>query len=215
MVVCRLALASSVVVCLAVGLRAVTPEYMPLGEIRPGMRGVGKTVFQGDRIDDFGVEILGVLENVGPKQSIILARLAGGPLDKNGVLQGMSGSPVYINGRLAGAVALAFPFSKEPIAGIRPIEEMLRGGDARMPRKTNVRASLKDGSLTERLPKPEPASGGRLIEIATPVSFTGFPSTTIDQFAPQLRALGLEPVQGLSGGSSRNAPPPATPLQPG
>jgi hypothetical protein len=214
-VVCRLALASIAAVCLPALVFAAAPEYIPLAEIRPGMKGVGKTVFQGDRIEEFGVEILGILENAGPKQSIILARLAGATLEKSGVLQGMSGSPVYINGRLAGAVALAFPFSKEPIAGIRPIEEMLREGGSRTPRTVNVRAALTDRTVTERLPKPEAYSGGRLMEIATPVSFTGFPATTIDQFAPQLRALGLEPVQGLSGGTSRNAPPPTAPLQPG
>src|SRR5713101_6129646 len=89
------------------------------------MRGTGKTVFAGGRVEDFQVEILGVLENIGPKQSLILGRLSGGPLEKTGVMQGMSGSPVYIDGKLLGAVAMAFPFSKEPIAGIRPIEEMV------------------------------------------------------------------------------------------
>src|SRR5215813_7075043 len=89
------------------------------------MHGTGRTVFTGNRIDEFQVEILGVLENFGPKENLILARLSGGPLEHTGVMQGMSGSPVYIDGKLAGAVALAFPFSKEPIAGIRPIADML------------------------------------------------------------------------------------------
>ena len=84
----------------------------------PGQRGVGRTVFAGSRVEDFAVEILGVLENVGPRESIILARLTGGPLANTGVMQGMSGSPVYIDGRLAGAVALGFPLAKEAIAGI-------------------------------------------------------------------------------------------------
>ena len=106
---------------------AQTPIF-PLREIRAGQRGIGKTVFSGNKIEEFQVEILGVLENLGPKQSVILARLSGGPLAKTGVMQGMSGSPVYIDGRLVGAVALAFSFAKEPIAGIRPIEEMLAVG---------------------------------------------------------------------------------------
>src|SRR5271157_2366634 len=89
------------------------------------MRGTGRTVFNGNKIEDFQVEILGVLDNIGPKESLILARLSGGPLEHTGVMQGMSGSPVYIDGRLIGAVAMAFPFAKDPIAGIRPIEEML------------------------------------------------------------------------------------------
>src|SRR4051794_26986440 len=95
--------------------------FFPLQDVRAGMHGVGKTVFSGNRVEDFDVEILGVLENIGPKQSLILARLSGGPLEKTGVMQGMSGSPVYIDGKLVGAVAMAFPYSKEPITGIRPI----------------------------------------------------------------------------------------------
>src|SRR5580692_3648377 len=114
---------------LAAALHAQT-AFFPLKDIKPGLRGIGRTVFSGNRIDEFQVEILGVLENIGPKQSLILARLSGGPLEKTGVLQGMSGSPVYIDGKLAGAVALAFPFAKEPIAGIRPIEEMVRVTEA-------------------------------------------------------------------------------------
>jgi hypothetical protein len=88
----------------------------PLKDIRAGQRGVGRTVFSGSRVEQFQVEILGVLENIGPRETIILARLTGGPLENTGVMQGMSGSPVYIDGRLAGAVALGFPFSKETIA---------------------------------------------------------------------------------------------------
>ena len=72
-----------------------------------------------------------MLDNTGPKQSLILARLSGGPLEHTGVMQGMSGSPVYIDGKLVGAVALAFPFAKDPIAGVRPIEEMLAVDTAR------------------------------------------------------------------------------------
>src|SRR5262245_1507145 len=84
-------------------------RFMPVDELRVGMKGVGKTVFQGTAIEEFQVEILGVLKNYGPKQDMILAKLSGGPLDKTGVIQGMSGSPVYIDGRLVGAVAFAFP----------------------------------------------------------------------------------------------------------
>ncbi|MBI1875999.1 MAG: hypothetical protein HYZ58_17355 [Acidobacteria bacterium] len=100
---------------------------MPLDEIRPGMKGVGHTVFTGSRIEEFQVEILGVLRNViGPKRGLVLARLSGGPLAQSGVIAGMSGSPVYIDGRLIGAVSYSLgSFSKEPIAGITPIAEMI------------------------------------------------------------------------------------------
>ncbi|MGC2657499.1 MAG: SpoIVB peptidase S55 domain-containing protein, partial [Bryobacteraceae bacterium] len=105
--------------------------FYPLRDIRPGLRGVGRTIFEGNRIQEFQVEILGVIENAAPQQSIILAKLSGGPLAETGILQGMSGSPIYIDGKLVGAVALGFPFSKEPIAGIQPIEQMI--ADARFP----------------------------------------------------------------------------------
>lgn len=163
------------------------------------MRGVGKTIFQGNRIEEFQVEVLGVLENAGPRQSIILGRLSGGPLEKSGVLQGMSGSPVYVNGRLMGAVALSFAFSKEPIAGIRPIEEMLNVGSGSR--------ALKVAKLEDLAAKPyEMGGGARLVEVATPLSLAGFTASTIEHFTPQLRALGLEPMQGsLGGGGSATA----------
>src|SRR3954463_968868 len=99
---------------------------MSIAEIRPGMVGVGRTVFEGTRVEDFKVNILGVLENViGTHRNLILARLEGGPLANTGVIAGMSGSPVYVEGRLVGAVSYALgQFSKEPIAGITPIAEM-------------------------------------------------------------------------------------------
>src|SRR5713101_6064601 len=166
------------------------------------MRGTGKTVFAGGRVEDFQVEILGVLENIGPKQSLILGRLSGGPLEKTGVMQGMSGSPVYIDGKLVGAIAMAFPFSKEPIAGIRPIEDMVRVGEASSEPSRRVKISVSDKDLTAMLPKPEEAMAGemRMVDIATPVWFGGFARTAIERFTPQLRALGLEPRQGVSGG---------------
>jgi hypothetical protein len=179
---------------------AAQPAIFPLKDVRPGMKGIGKTVFSGNRVEEFQVEVLGVLSNVGPKQSIILARLSGGPLAETGVLQGMSGSPIYIDGRLAGALALAFSFSKEPIAGIRPIDDMLHAAPLAAPK---ARAALWNGQLTSLLPPREDVlapGGARMIDIATPVSFSGFTRATIEHFAPQLRALGLEPQQGMAGG---------------
>ncbi len=108
------------------GPSASTP-YMPVDEIRPGMIGTGRTVFEGSRVDEFKVTVLGVLRNLaGPQRTLILARLDGGPLASAGVVAGMSGSPVYIDGKLAGAVSYALgAFAKEPIAGITPIGEMI------------------------------------------------------------------------------------------
>lgn len=175
------------------------------------MRGTGRTVFNGNTIEDFQVEILGVLDNIGPKESLILARLSGGPLEHTGVMQGMSGSPVYIDGKLVGAVAMAFPFAKDPIAGIRPIAAMLRTPTAATPPPPSPPTAasapravlaLNERDLTRRIPRPEPAlsDGARMIDIATPISFGGFSRATLDAFAPQLRALGLEPRQGVTSG---------------
>ena len=178
-------------------------SFYPLRDLKAGMHGTGRTVFSGDRIEEFDVEILGVLENIGPKQSLILGRLTGGPLGKTGVLQGMSGSPVFVDGKLAGAVAMAFPFATDAIAGIRPIEDMLRvsrAASAEPVRRAAV--SLTDPDLTRLLPKQAAVLAGdaKMIDIATPVSFGGFTAQTIEHFAAQLRALGLEPRQGVSAG---------------
>src|SRR2546427_1110379 len=115
-------LLTSVALCTLV---ADTPQ-MSVAEIRPGMIGIGRTVFDGTRVEEFKVNIVGVLENIiGPHRNLILAKLEGGPLAHTGVIAGMSGSPVYIDGKLIGAVSYALgSFSKEPIAGITPIAEM-------------------------------------------------------------------------------------------
>src|SRR5215469_4954254 len=127
-------------------LSAQSTKFMSVDEVQPGMKGIGKTVFQGTKIEQFDVELLGVLKNFAPKQDLILARLSGGPLEKTGIIAGMSGSPVYIDGKLVGAVALGFPFSKEPIAGITPIQQMLgvvpKGPDGDSPRQP-VRAGME------------------------------------------------------------------------
>src|ERR1035437_4325328 len=146
------------VFALATALAAQT-GFFPLQDVKPGMRGTGRTVFSGSQVDEFQVEILGVLDNVGPKESLILARLSGGPLEHTGVMQGMSGSPVYIDGRLLGAVAMAFPFAKDPIAGIRPIQDMVRPATALPPGPGPFQRepiALADRDLTHTLPKPEP-----------------------------------------------------------
>lgn len=105
--------------------RARATEVLPVSELHPGMRGVGRTVFQGDHIDEFGVEILGVLKNARPKGDLILFRGDGDVLEHAGIIQGMSGSPVYIDGKLIGAVSFAFPGTMDPIGAITPIGEML------------------------------------------------------------------------------------------
>jgi hypothetical protein len=186
-------------------------SIMPLRDIHAGMKGVGKTVFQGDKVEDFEVDILGVLPNTSPKESLILGRLSGGPLEHTGVMQGMSGSPVYIDGKLIGAVALAFPYAKDPIAGIRPIEEMLKvdsAPTAPVGGPTPSIASLFGKAVSAFFPKPsvqrEVAAFGdtRMVEVATPLALSGFTANTVAQFTPEIRKLGLEPRQGISAGGA-------------
>jgi len=103
-----------------------THKFFSVNDLRPGLRGVGRTIFEGETIEEFQVEIRGVLKNVlAPKRDVILAHLSGSGLDKTGVVAGMSGSPVYVDGKLVGAVAIAFPFSKDSYALITPIQDML------------------------------------------------------------------------------------------
>jgi hypothetical protein len=118
---------------------------MGVEDIRPGMVGVSRTVFDGTRVEEFKVNIIGVLENViGPHRNLILAKLEGGPLAHTGVIAGMSGSPVYIDGKLIGAVSYALgSFSKEPIAGITPIAEMTDAASFNGPRPTAAKVNVQ------------------------------------------------------------------------
>src|SRR5438067_3080052 len=120
------------------------PALMPIDEVKAGMVGTGRTIFEGTQLQDFKVHILGVLKNVqAPQRNLILARLEGGPLANTGVIAGMSGSPVYIDGRLVGAVSYAIgSFSKEPIAGITPIDEMTDATAMSDPRPRAARVPL-------------------------------------------------------------------------
>jgi hypothetical protein len=113
------------------------PAFFPLADVRPGMVGVGRTVFAGSTIEEFRAHVIGVLRNVvGPRRDLILAKLEGGPLAMTGVIAGMSGSPVYIDGKLVGAVSYSLgSFPKEPIAGITPIAEMTGAVDRSGPRQ--------------------------------------------------------------------------------
>jgi hypothetical protein len=206
-------------------------EFYPLESIQPGQTGYGKTVFEGTRVDTFEVEILGVLKNVGPKQNMILARLSGGPIARTGVFAGMSGSPVYIDDKLIGAVAYAFPFAKEPFAGITPIREMVdifkekpEPGPRRVhrvnPYKMYDVAQLPSFLSHFELPQffVEPSLTrrqdlGRLQPIATPLNLSGFSPRSIQQFSSQLQLLGLVPVRGM--GTARMEANEDTPLQAG
>ena len=202
-------------------------ELFPLSEVQPGLKGVGKTIFEGNKIEEFQVEVLGVLKNaLAPKRDIILARLSGGPLEKTGVIAGMSGSPVYVDGKLLGAVALSFPLSKEPIAGITPIEDMLSVVPGPAPPQTRVaqgptiRIARIPGSpggvrllpdQNEENPDwsqllPRSGDEGNFAGLRLPLQFGGFPAEVIQANASLFRRMGFEPMQGgaLSSGETKS-----------
>jgi hypothetical protein len=182
---------------------AVT-RFFPLAEVKRGLRGVAYTVFEGVNPEPMEVEILGVLkDSLGPGQDLILARLHGGRPEYTGVVAGMSGSPVYIDGRLVGALSYRIgQFSKEPIAGITPIEYMLqvRDGDAGGATAENWKHNTKDA-------QPE------MQAMETPLVFGGFSQEAVERFGDRFRAMGLTPVAGLGGADAKFVQP--EPLVPG
>ena len=122
-----IAVAACAVAGLLPGVTAEPIESLDLSQVRPGQTGRAYTVFEGSEPRPFDVELIGVLDGVRPKGSLILFRALGDSLGRTGIVAGMSGSPVYVEGKLVGAIAFAFPFSKEPIGLITPIEEMMGG----------------------------------------------------------------------------------------
>ena len=195
---------------------------MPLDQIHEGMKGTALTVFQGVKPESMDVEVLGVMHNVnGPKGDIILVRLHGTKPEYTGVVAGMSGSPVYFDGKLAGALAFRIgEFSKEPIAGVTPIEEMLEINaldhrPARSPAPVPMRASLPEQGGTTQTASPGENSAlpaqnysNYLKPIETPLVFNGFSNETLQRYASQFAAAGIVPVMGIGSASDRKQPEP-------
>lgn len=215
-------------VAIANGNGSGGPAIFPLEDLRPGMKGTARTVFSGSDTEEFGVEILGVLPGFpGPRQSAIIAKLSGPNIARTSVFAGMSGSPVYIDGKIVGAVAFSFPFSKEPIAGITPIKQMIdlfnKGTEnpnnkPKDPRPVSF-AQLASVDWKPELPKPAfsgaplvapvsagsplmPYLGQQMVPIATPLVFGGISQESLSMFAPQLMANGLLPVSGAGGSAA-------------
>ena len=209
---------------LALGLAADAATLtLPLSQVKPGMKGRGKSVFQGATIEEFDVEILGVLENVQPKRNIILARLRGRGLETTGIIGGMSGSPVYVDGKLIGAVAYGFSFSKEAIAGITPIDEMLAidrapldlktGGAVAVPIRDDISQEELSGTFLKSLEaRPQARSAGLTIApLGLPLMFGGFSTAAFERARLFFAPLGFRAVRAGTGGQSRPGQPPAGP----
>jgi SpoIVB peptidase S55 len=197
---------------------------IPIDQIHTGMRGVAYTVFEGVKPEPMDVEVLGVLHNVnGPKGDIILVRLHGPKVEYTGVVAGMSGSPVYLNGKLAGALAFRIgEFSKEPIAGVTPIADMLEISaldkspaeeiSTIKPSVTNAAGKTAAPGIGTTLPGSAQNFAEYLKPIDTPLVFNGFSEDAVRQFAPEFASAGIVPVMGAGSVSEEKQP---EPLEPG
>jgi hypothetical protein len=170
-------------------------ETLPLSQVRAGMQGYAYTIFAGDQVEKFDLEVIGVLDNfLGPRQSIILVQLKGPKVEHTGVVAGMSGSPVYLDGKLAGALSLKLGiFTKEPIAGVTPIQDVLNPPSQPV---TAQAATQQLGIPSEASTRTGLPSGSALEPIETPLVFSGFPPAALQQFAGQLQGYGFVAAQG-------------------
>src|SRR5437016_9821958 len=190
-------LALTAAICLPARLVGApqSSELLPLSQVRAGMQGYAYTIFEGDQVEKFDLEVIGVLENfLGPKQAIILVQLKGPKVEHTGVVAGMSGSPVYLDGKLAGALSLKLGiFTKEAIAGVTPIGDMLNPPSQGFLAQADVQQFSLPAESTTRTGLP---FGSSLEPIETPLVFSGFQPAAIQQFSNQLQAYGFVAAQG-------------------
>jgi hypothetical protein len=185
---------------------ADNPEIFPLSQVQPGMKGVAYTIFSGDQVEPMDLVVIGVLHNaMGPKQDIIIVQLLGEKPEHAGVTAGMSGSPVYFEGKLAGALSLKLGiFTKEAIGGVTPIENMLEvKKSSASPAAAANSAAANASFLTPPAPVqitdnflPRAASGQYLVPIDTPLISTGLYPETLAQFGKQFSAWGMTAMAG-------------------
>ena len=195
-------------------------QIMPVDELRPGMKGVAYTVFEGKKPESMGVEVLGVLRNQnGPKSNLILVRLHGDKPEYTGVVAGMSGSPVYISGKLVGAISYRIgSFSREPIAGVTPIAEMLEINefDNSTPAPLPLTSGKQPGAQKTSGPGTSDENGVQSYsQIMQPSDasfmFNGFSESALKTFSSQFAAAGITPVMGAGGSSDEKQPEPLVP----
>jgi SpoIVB peptidase S55 len=211
----------SLALSLPIILTAQTAQpTIPVDQIHPGMRGVAYTVFEGVKPEPMDVEVLGVMHNAnGPKGDIILIRLHGTKVEYTGVVAGMSGSPVYLDGKLAGALAFRIgEFSKEPIAGVTPIADMLEiNGLDKSPAEETAAAKPVVNNAAGKTASPgdgaeianaTPGFANYLKPIETPLVFNGFSEDTVRRFAGQFASAGIIPVMGAGSASGDKQPEP-------
>ncbi len=208
-------------------------NIMPVSELKKGMRGYGLTVFQGTQIEKFDVVVLGVLEKMNTGRDLILVRIGGGPITarETGIIGGMSGSPVYINGKLIGAISYGLAFSKEPVGMVTPIADMLEAWDPNLPKHATGYSS------TQSLPEPITIGGKTVNKISidhsgsqprgidnetlymqplmTTLMVSGISARGVDRLADILRPFNIRPIAGPGGGGASVMAGVDTTLKPG
>ncbi|HTZ72826.1 MAG TPA: hypothetical protein VMB47_02820 [Candidatus Aquilonibacter sp.] len=194
-------------------------EFFPLSQVQPGMKGYTDTIFTGDTVERVDLEVIGVLHNaIGPKEDVILVRLLGDKVAQTGVVAGMSGSPVYFDGKLAGALALKLgTFTKEAIGGVTPISEMLdveKSSEAAAAGKGPLSAATLPIQATLPADVAQEAGAGAgdtLVPIQTPLIFSGLYPQTLAQFSPVFSSWGM----AMSAGGSASPAPTDADIKPG
>jgi hypothetical protein len=179
-------------------------EVLPLSRVHPGMQGYAYTIFAGDQVEKFDLEVIGIMPNfLGPRQTIILVELKGPKVEHTGVVAGMSGSPVYFEGKLAGALSLKLGvFTKEPIGGVTPIEDILHppaqmsSGNAEYQPQAALGGAQQLSLPQEAASRTGLPTGSALEPIETPLVFSGYQPEALRQFAAQLQSYGFVAAQG-------------------
>jgi hypothetical protein len=209
---CRPVALLAALLCCAATLRAGEPDpksYWEVKDIKAGMTGTGKTVMVGTKLEEFGAEVLGVMRDVSPGRDMVLCRLTGCNLEHAGIIQGMSGSPIYVQGKLLGAVAFAWEFAKDPIAGVTPFGQTVqyvRSNDRRIAAEALAKERAVVRAAWVELPidpaadlTPVRAAGASLAgmrPIATPLATSGFGPRALALLQERLGPLGLAPMAG-------------------
>ena len=191
-------------------------KIMPVSEVKRGMRGYGLTVFHGTTIEKFDVAVLGVMKRANTGRDLIMVRIGGGPINtrQTSIISGMSGSPIYVNGKLLGAVSYGLPFAKEPIGMVTPIGDMLEAWDENLPKHASGYSSalslpapiIIDGKTVDKV-QIDPAGSSRSVEgdtmymqpLMSTMMCSGLSQRGIDQLADILKPFNIRPIAGPGG----------------
>jgi len=213
-------------------LASAAMPILTVDEVRVGMQGIGKTVLKGTELTEFKAEVVGVMRSISPGRDMVLCRLSGAGLEYTGVIAGMSGSPIYVDGKLMGAVAYTWAFNKEPLAGVTPIEQIRSFAEQPLHDTCKI-AATDDGAMpisaldisgspyaaleqaTPLALRPVSAGGAQMTPIAIPLAATGFTQRSLADLSERLKPLGMLPIASGGAGAAVAVEEPKNPIVPG